>query len=228
MRPLLFTSKPATPVLWAGTVLVLLGLAPAVCRADVILGNLGTGDGSTSLTLNSTTFTGASFTMGSQAYSLSDVQITLENNPSSGTIFQLESDASGKPSSAVLFTFTTPTFGSGLATYTFPVSSPFTLAANSKYWLVGLTNSGSTSWVASNTSTNPAGGGATFGSYSFSASSGASWSNLSGFTPEFQVNGTPSVGSPEPSSLLLTGMAACMAAAVGWRRRRTRRPDLAS
>ena len=43
MRPLPFTTKPATPVLWAGAVLFVLALTPAVDRADVILGNLTAG-----------------------------------------------------------------------------------------------------------------------------------------------------------------------------------------
>ena len=55
MRPLLLATKPATPVLWVGTALVLLGLAPAVGRADVILGNLGSGNGG-SATLDSNDF----------------------------------------------------------------------------------------------------------------------------------------------------------------------------
>ena len=43
MRPLFLPTRQARPVLWAGLALVLLGLAPATTRADVVLGNLISG-----------------------------------------------------------------------------------------------------------------------------------------------------------------------------------------
>ena len=229
MRPLLFATKPATSVLWATTILVLLGMSPAVGRADVILGNLEAGSRGNSV-INSADYVAGSFTLGGQAYYHSDAQIILTNIPASDTTFQLESDSSGRsqPSDTVLSTFTNPTFGSGLTTYTFTAGSPFTLAANTTYWLVGSTNSSNTNWVTSNPATNPTGSGAAFGSYLFSFNSGTTWSNFSSVAPQFQLDGTPSVGSPEPSSLVLAGTVACVAAAVAWRRRRTRRPELAA
>jgi hypothetical protein len=220
MRPPLFATKPFAPVLWAGMGLVLLGLAPAVGRADMILGNLGAPNGS-SVSIDSTDLYAASFTMGSQAYSLSDAQITLTFSPPSSTTFELESDSAGQPSGTVLSTFDNPILLSGLRTYTFTPDSPFTLAANTTYWLVGsTTDSSTTDWVASAPATNPTGSGATFGSYASSSDAGATW-NASFPTTQFQLDGA---AIPEPSSLFLTGTGICVVATVGLLRRRTRRP----
>jgi hypothetical protein len=218
----------AAPVLWAGIGLLLLGLAPAVCRANVVIGNLGAGD-SSNQSIDSGNWFAASFTMGSVAYSLSDVQIRLGANPNSTTTFTLQSNATvpapSHPSGTNVATFTNPTFVGTTTTYTFNVSSPFTLAANTTYWLVGHTNGGATAWKRSDPQTNPSGSGATFGTYALSGNSGATWSNNTEHSPLFQVDGTPTVGSPEPSSLVLVGTVACVAGAVALRRWRTRRPD---
>ena len=223
MRPLLLVTQPATSVLWTGLAIVLLGLAPAATRADVVIGNLGAGDGG-KVQLNDDSIA-ASFTMGSQAYSISDVQIRLQGNVPSQLTYQIRDDASGQPSNNVLLTFnglsatTTAT-----VTYTFGAGSPFTAAANTTYWLVGF-SSQPAGWVDSSPQTNPSGSAATFGQYEQSPSSTGEgpWSSLSSDAPKFQLDGTPAVGSPEPSSLFLTGTVACVAAVVGWRRRRTRR-----
>ena len=225
MRPLLFATKPATLALRAGMGLVLLGLAPAAGRADMIFGNLdaATGSDSSSQSLNVGNLYAVSFTMGSQDYSLSDVQIRLTFSPPANTTFQLRSDTSGHPTGGPLFTFTNPTFGSGQTTYTFTPGSPFTLAADTTYWLVGSTTSGlNANWAVTSPPTNPSGSGASFGSYSASTTGGGTWFN-SAATTQFQLDGTTAI-VPEPSSLVLTGTGVCVAAAVGLRRRRTRRP----
>ena len=192
MRPLRVATKPSMLVLWEGMVLVLLGLAPAVGRADLVLGNLGAGDG-TSLSIESTDLVAASFTMGNQDYTLSDVQIRLTFSPPFSTTFQLESDAPGvsRPSGTSLLTFTNPNFSSGARTYTFTADSPFTLAANTTYWLVGSTsNSLPANWVVSDPDTRPTGPGADFGFYADSSDSGATWGFLAPLaTPMFQVDG---------------------------------------
>ena len=225
MRALRFATKPATPVLWAGLALVLLGLAPAATRADVIIGNLGAVDGG-NVSLSATNYEAVSFTMGSQAYSVSDVQIRILGNGNLDAItFQMRDNAGGQPSNSVLFTFDGQSASfNGTNTLTFGAGSPFTLTANSTYWLVGFSSNGNAKWVDSSPLTPPAGSGATFGQYSASTNSGTNWSSDPSDAPKFQLDGTPSVGSPEPSSLLLTGTAACMAAAFGWRRRRSRHP----
>ena len=76
MRPLLFATKPAKPVLWAGTVLVLLG---CTCRRPGGYRSSGIWWLGITQPINhrSTDLFAGSFTMGSQAYSLSDVQIRL-------------------------------------------------------------------------------------------------------------------------------------------------------
>ena len=163
MKPLLLATKPATPVLWAGLALVLLGLVPAVGQADAILGNLVSGDGGFR-TLDQNDFAAYGFTMGSQAYSLSDVQLRLRF-PTSDTIFTLESDATigpSRPSGTNLALFANPNFQSGTHTYTFPASA-FTLAPNTTYWLVGRTSSiFNTGWQLTNFPNIPMGSGATF------------------------------------------------------------------
>jgi hypothetical protein len=223
MRQLFFGTQPVTRVLRAGTFVVLLGLAPAVGRADVIIGNLGAADGN-SLSFNGSSWDAASFTMGSQAYSLADVQITLTSNPASSSTFVLESDASGVPSGTVVSTFSThsPDFTNSTTTYTFTPDSAFTLAANTTYWLVASTTSGGSGGSDSIPVTFPAGGGATFGNYATSTSSGSAWTIDNSNAAKFQIDGTLA-SVPEPSSLLLVGTVACVAAAVGWRRRRTGR-----
>ena len=223
MRPPLFATKPFAPVLWAGMALVLLGLAPAAGRADMIFGNLdaATGNDSNSQSLNIGNLYAVSFTMGSQDYSLSDVQIRLTFSPPANTTFQLRSDTSGHPSGGTLLTFTNPTFGSGQTTYTFTPGSPFTLAADTTYWLVGSTTSGlNANWAVTSPLTNPSGSGASFGSYADTSTGGGTWFN-SAATTQFQLDGT-TAAVPEPSSLFLTGTGICVAAAVGWHRRRTR------
>lgn len=207
----------ATPVRWAGLATLLLGLAPSVGRADVILGNLGAGDGG-NVMINPNNYVAASFTMGSQAYALSDVQVRLTGGVPPEITFQLRGDAGGSPAGGVLVTFN----GAGTSeqatnTFTFAAGSPFTLTPNSTYWLVGSTTSSSARWVDSSPPTNPSGIGATFGQYKESSNSGSSWSGSS-VKPLFQLDGTPT-GVPEPSSLALVGAVACVAAAAGWRRR---------
>lgn len=233
MRSVHFATKWAPPVLRAGMALVLLGLAPAVGRASIIIGNLTGAVNSSNQSINNNNWYAASFTMGSQAYTLSDVQITL-SNPQVSTIFTLQSNATlplpPHPSGTDVATFTNPplTGGATATTYLFNAASAFTLAPNTTYWLVGRTNAAATQWVRRNNAPlNPIGSGATFGTYALSGNAGSTWSNDSPSTsPIFQLDGTPSAtGVPEPSSLVLVGTVACVALAVGWRRWRTRRPE---
>jgi hypothetical protein len=208
-------------MLWASIVVALLGLAPTVGRADLIIGNLAaaTANDNVSQSINFSERYAVSFTMGSQAYSLSDAQIRLTFSPPNATRFQLESDAGGNPSNTGLVTFTNPTFGSGQNTYTFTADSPFTLAPNTTYWLVGSTTNAalSANWAVTLLLTNPSGSGASFGSYADTTTSGATWFN-SASTTQFQLNGTPAA-VPEPSSLVFASISACGAFGC-WRRSR--------
>jgi hypothetical protein len=134
MRPLLFGTKPGTLLLWTGLALVLLTLMPAATEADVVLGNFGTGDGG-NVNISSNNYAAASFTMGSQAYSLSDVQIRLTGNVTPGLTFQLRDDASGNPSNNVLFAFNNLSITTtATETYTFSAGSPFTLTLRPVGW----------------------------------------------------------------------------------------------
>ena len=222
MRSLNFATRPTTTVLWAGA-LVLLVLAPAAGRGDIILGNLGAASGSdsSSESINSSDFFAGSFTMGSQAYSLSDAQILLTFSPPRSTTFEIESDSTGQsqPSGAILSTFNNPIFGSGLITYTFTPDSPFTFAPNTTYWLVGSTsNALGANWAVSNPPTNPTGSGADFGNYASSSDGGATWTKSISNAAQFQLDGT---AVPEPSYLVMVGAFACVAGAVRLRRRRS-------
>jgi hypothetical protein len=215
MRQLFFATRPVTRVLWACIVTVLLGLAPAVGRASVILGNLGAGDGSNQ-SIDANNWLAASFTMGSLPYILSDVQVRL-SNPVASTTFVLESNAGGAPSGTILSTFT-GSLPSGTNTITLNAGPSITLAAGTTYWLVGHTTTASTAWIKSNPQTSPSGSGATFGQYSSSNNAGSTWTLFTSSSPKFQLDG---IAIPEPSSLALVGTVACVGGAVGWRRRRT-------
>ena len=225
MRSPLFATKPAPPVLWAGLALVLLVLVPTTARADFIIGNLdaATGSDSNSRSINFTDLYAVSFSMGSQAYSLSDAQIRLTFSPPSATSFQLESDTGGHPSGIDLITFTNPIFGSGQTTYTFTANSPFTLAANTTYWLVGSTTSTTldANWAVTFPLTNPSGSGASFGSYAASTTAGGTWFN-SATTTQFQLDGT-AAAVPSPSSLMLLMIGGTVGAFGWWRRKRVTR-----
>ena len=115
MRSLLFATKPATPVLWAGLALVLLGLVPAAARADFIIGNLERRwDGSTLVTHQfDVIFMLVPLPWEARLTPFRTSRLDLPSALQVATTFQLESDAAGNPSGTVLFTFTNPTFGSG-------------------------------------------------------------------------------------------------------------------
>jgi hypothetical protein len=164
--------------------------------------------------------------MGSQDYVVSDVLIR-GTGFNSNVAFQIRGDASGQPSSSVLFTFDPANVsGGGTQTVSFPAGSPFTLTGNSTYWLVGSTSSGQINWQDSSPNTLPSGSGATFGTYALSNDSGSNWTITAANAPIFQLEGTLA-GVPEPSSLALVGTVACVGAVVGWRRRRTGRLEQA-
>lgn len=154
------------------------------------------------------------FTMGSTSYTLADATLELRlGAPSSNApLLQLRADTSGSPG-AVLETFTTPgSLPTGDNPITFTPSTPFTLQANTSYFLY-LTSSTTTgafyNWLGSNPVVNPTGPGATY-----LAGSASPTGPLS-----FQVDGTVVAAVPEPSTLVGACIATLAGAGALWRRR---------
>jgi hypothetical protein len=208
---------------WRG---VLLGLclltAAAGLRADTVYNNVGsTSDGTDPVT-------GAgpledSFTTGASSFSFGGVTVLLDTTDTTGTVTaSLLSDSSGNPGSLIttLGTVSDSALGSTLADYTFNLSTPDTLAANTTYWIQLSSDDGSSAqWSWSLDSSAP-------------GVSGQSFANIAGEFPstygsyQMSVNDPPPAGTvptPEPGvfSLLAIGLAALVFAS----RRKLSRAD---
>ncbi len=205
--------KQSTPLL-AAWVLVAWGLllgAVGPAQADVIYDNLGAATSNTD-PVAPPSFGGLgpladSFSTGASATNLTDVKLLLNSQsdpPTASTIVQLLSDNSTSPGS-VLTTIGTvfDTSLTGTSTiYDFPLSTPFALAADTRYWIEISTSNGSA--VTWNWSTDTSGVGVanefTFGNNLVAAN------NPDG-PYQMQVNVSSST-TPEPTALILCGLGA--------------------
>jgi hypothetical protein len=186
-----------------------------------IISNLSSQDAGVAVPLSSATWVAASFTMGSVPYTLSDVQVRLSGTVASSTFYEIESNSSGKPSGTVVSAFTDPTFsGSAATTYPFNAASSIILSANTTYWLVGGTTSGTTSILAGSSGTLPSGSGATFGSYAVTTNGGTTWGAAGPFLDQkIQLDGVADVPEPETSAEMLGGATLVVAGCYRrWRR----------
>ena len=162
--------------------------AAAGCSADVVIGNFGAAVGTgTAFGTNSTTiFKAAGFTMGSEAYTLDSVALTL-NFANGGTgIFSIWTGV-GTPQVRVVDLVGPPQTGSGDFVFT-PVT-PLVLEAGETYWVYVESVAAPTGgflWDATSPSTIPT-GIATFVNYIFNG-------NPSAFRNRFEVQGTLSTG----------------------------------
>lgn len=190
----------------AAAVLLAICAAP-VATADVIIGNIGGGDlSSTAFGSGTTTvFKAAGFTMSNASYDLTGV--TLAVNVAAPDALPRVSIWSGNTSGPVseLIVLTAPSIPLGRNDLVFTPSSQFTLDANQTYWVyVEAATSGNFNWIA--TQTQPSGPHATSNGYNFNGSP-------SSFLNKYEVSGTP---VPAPSAMAMLAIGGLVAA----RRRR--------
>ena len=174
----------ATPFLLAAVTLT------TSAKADIIISNFSAAVGTgTAFGGGATTqFKAFGFTMGSVAYTLDDVILSMNfNNANPVPIVSIWSDASGPGTQ--LFVLDNPAVMSGQADFTFTAGTPFQLAPNTTYWLhivSNPTNGVAFLWDGTTPSTNPSGIASAVG-YNFNG-------NPSTFRNRLEINGTPGSG----------------------------------
>lgn len=193
---------------YLSTLCLLVYVTPA--RADNIIGDLSAGNNGTNAISNAI-YWASSFTMGSNAYSLTDIQIVLAGTPN-GISFALESDGGTIPSDTVLLALNSPTFTTGILTYTFTPGSPFILEPNTIYWLVATSSTVlPVKWENGAGDQIPTGAGATYGTRTETSDSGLIWGGAANNTNLFEVDGTlVQTSAPEPSSAGLAAIGSAL------------------
>jgi hypothetical protein len=152
---------------------------------------------------------GSSFTTGSGSYNLNSATLWFQENTADPNLFlRLYSNSSGTPGTQ-LTSFTNPaSITTSLANNTFTLATPYTLAANTTYWLVSGISSGTGSYSWGYTSSTAQTGlpGWTIGDgYVVSNDQGGSWSSYPTDGPyQFSLEGTtpPPTSVPEPGSVV--------------------------
>ncbi len=186
----------------SGTIVLALMIAAGQASADVIISNMPGNDGSQSAGINSSTRTkGMGFTMGADAYFLSDITMRLDiTDVNAVPVIEIFTDAGGVPGVS-LTTLLNPTIDTlGIANYAFTPAGSFTLDGGTSYWIVAsaMNDTNVYSWKASSPSQTPMGIathiGATWGTYPPQ--------NSSSILVSYEINGF----IPAPSSLALLGL----------------------
>nr|WP_275265316.1 choice-of-anchor R domain-containing protein [Microcystis aeruginosa] len=153
---------------------------------------------------------GASFTTGSGSYNLNSATLLFQENTADPNLFlRIYSNSSGTPGTQ-LTSFTNPaSITTSLANNTFTLATPYTLAANTTYWLVSGISSGTGSYLWGYTSSAAQTGlpGWTIGDgYVESKDQGGSWISRPTSGPyQFSLEGTenaPPTSVPEPGSVV--------------------------
>ena len=187
--------------------------AQAITHAGFIVGNLdqATANNSVAIQFNSMYFA-QEFNVGSQAYTLSSIMALLGNQISPTTNFaELVTDGKGRPDlgGGPISRFDGAAANPGSNVEFDPTASGVMLAANTNYWFVLESTSGTGfyewGFVGPTLTTGSVG---TLGSFEKSVDNGATWLPESGTARGLiQVNGTPlGTSVPEPSSLILMGL----------------------
>lgn len=192
----------------------LIAAAPASAQV-VLLGNMPSSDG-TSDGLSNSTKIAVSFTVGSSGFSVSNVSLRLEGIYYAYPVVNFHSNLAGAPGATVGGNFTMGQMGN-LADYSFTSGTTLELSANTTYWMVAESQSGSSSWKGSGATPT---GLASFGGYSFTSDSGTTWAAHTSSMPSFAINGS---AIPEPSTY--AAIAGALAIGFAAYRRRASRQD---
>jgi len=202
---------------------------PMVSPAASIIGNLSTATFDVAQATANGDSVGIGFKMGTAAYALGPATVQLFVPSSLTDSYRLSlynNDLSNNPGSA-LFSFISPTFQSNVfGPYTFAPSGSFTLQPNTVYWLVLTYSSDSTNQgdVLGNLhNVVPTGPGASYVGGRVGGTPPTSPVPINNGVPvifNFGLEGTPLASVPEPSSLIMAGIAAVTGLGC-WRCRRT-------
>lgn len=153
---------------------------------------------------------GASFTTGSGSYNLNSATLLFQQLVASPNLFlRLYSNSSGTPGTLIT-SFTNPaSITTSLANNTFTLATPYTLAANTTYWLVsGVSdNVGNYQWGYTTSYAQTGLPGWTIGDgYVDSNNQGGGWTSFPTDGPyQFSLEGTtstPPTSVPEPGSVV--------------------------
>lgn len=198
---------------------VLLAVA-STASAGVIISNLNGNDGTQSAGIDDVRNKGMGFSMAAGSdYSLDFVTLRLDITGTPGDvdpIVQIWSDVGGSPGAA-LTTLADPMFSAtGINNYAFTTTGPFTLLADTTYWLVvsGAVGTSGFDWKASSPAVTPTGIATHFGS-KFDTN-GPPPTNDSSILNSYSINATEIAGVPVPGSVALLGIGL---AGIGYRRR---------
>lgn len=129
-----------------------------------------------------TVFKAGGFTMGGSAFDLLDAVLTLDGAAGGQPVVAIYSDAAGAPGAQLVALSGGPI--GALGDYSFTPNAPFTLEANTSYWLyvVDSGNGGNFNWIS--TDVDPSGPHATWIGYNFNG-------NPSSFANFLEINGVP-------------------------------------
>jgi hypothetical protein len=170
-------------------------------KAAVLSNNLDQAVSYTELVDPSTTIA-ASFGTGSQASTLSDVQMLIQLDGQVSPAVSLYSDQAGQPGSSIgSLSLLQPLTGQGLETALFSGQN-LALSPNSTYWVVAQAASSSYEWAY--TDSNLGSGSGFQHAWGVSLDNGA-WF-VSDIEPMMMSVEDSSVATPEPGSLLLLGL----------------------
>lgn len=193
--------------------------AASTASAGVIISNLNGNDGTQTAGIDDLRNKGMGFTMASgNDYSLDFVTLRLDITGTPGDvdpIVQIWSNVGGSPGAA-LTTLSDPLISAtGINNYVFSATAPFTLLADTTYWLVvsGAVGASGFDWKASSPAVTPTGIATHFGA-KFDTN-GLPPTGNSSIINSYSINASEIAGVPVPGSIALLGIGL---AGFGYRR----------